>query len=148
MIKSRIRIFIVTGLITLAVGIGLFTFLRRDSVETFPATVTRDCAPWDGAAFTVRIPLKDGDAIDISIWKAPDIKFSKTFSFPDNTGQIGNAILIHPVSLPEALRGEVQFEGVSEGKVVEGGFRLKSERGGVFIGIFKAEWESLIALCG
>ena len=92
--------------------------------------------------------MDDGDVIDISIWQTPDIKFPKTFSFPDNTGQVGNAILIHQIGLPDPLTGEVWFESVSEGKVVKGRFRLKGERGEVFEGRFAAEWGSQVALCG
>ena len=146
--KSRTLFYIAIGLLIL--GIALFTFSTRtqEPVQVFPATINRDCAPWDGAAFTVRIPWKGGDVIDISIWQTPDIKFPKTFSFPDNTGQVGNAILIHQVDVLEQLTGEVWFERVSEGKVVEGGFRLKGERGEVFEGRFTAEWGSQIVMCG
>ena len=148
MMKSRTLFYIAIGLLIL--GIALFTFFNRDQepAQIFPATINRDCAPWDGSAFTVQIPMADGTVVDISIWQAPDIKFSKTFSFPDNTGQVGNAILTHPIGLPDPLIGEVWFEGVSEGKVAEGGFRLKSERGAEFNGKFIAEWGSQIMLCG
>ena len=144
------RTILIISIVLLILGIALFTFFNRDqeSAQVFPATINRDCAPWDGSAFTVRIPMDDGTVIDVSIWQAPDIKFSKTFSFPDNTGQVGNAILIHQVGLPEPLTGEVWFEGVSEEKAVEGGFRLKSEGGELFEGRFAAEWGSQIALCG
>ena len=134
----------------LILGIAIFTFSMRDQEPTqvFSATVNRDCAPWDGAAFTVQIPWHGGDIINISIWKSPDIKFPTTFSFPDNTGQIGNVILIRPVGLPDPLTGEVWFDSVSEEKVVDGGFRLKGERGDLFEGRFAAEWGSQVALCG
>ena len=148
MMKNRTSLFIAIGLLIL--GIALFTFFnqKQPPTQVFAATVNRDCAPRDGSAFRVRVPLNGGDVLDISIWQAPEIKFTKTFSFPDNTGQVGNASLIDSASSYEQLTGEVWFEGISEGQTVSGGFRLKSERGGMFIGKFKAEWGSQVALCG
>lgn len=75
--------------------------------------------------------------IIISIWQAPDINFSKTFIFPDDTGQVGNVSLWLANGEYETLSGEVRFEGVSDGKAIAGRFNLKSERGGVYVGQFK-----------
>ncbi|MEP7137104.1 MAG: hypothetical protein ABI904_19420 [Chloroflexota bacterium] len=148
MMKNRTSLFIAIGLLIL--GTSLFTFFnqKQPPTQVFAATVNRDCAPWDGSAFRVRIQLQGGDVIDVGIWQAPDIKFSKTFSFPDNTGQVGNASLIDPAGSYEQLTGEVWFDSVSEGQTVAGGFRLKGERGEVFEGRFAAEWEGQIAMCG
>ena len=148
MMKFRSWLYIIFGLLIFGFVLFIVTLQNEESEQIFPATINRDCAPWDGAAFTVRMPLNDEDVIDISIWQAPDIKFSKTFSFPDNTGQVGNASLIDPAGSYEQLTGEVWFKGVSEGQTVAGGFRLKSERGEVFEGRFAAAWEGQIALCG
>jgi hypothetical protein len=148
MMKSRTLFFIAIGLLIL--GIALFTFSarNREPVQSFPATVNRDCAPWDGSAFRVSVPMEDGTVINISIWQAPDIKFSKTFMFPDDTGQIGSASLLLANEEYETLSGEVRFEGVSEEKPLVGRFNLKSERGGMYVGQFAAEWDNQIALCG
>ena len=148
MMKSRTLFFIAIGLLIL--GIALFTFSRRNQEpeQVFPATINRDCAPWDGSAFTVSVQMDGGTVIDISIWQAPDIKFSKTFLFPDDTGQVGNASLLLANGEYEALSGEVRFEGVSQGMPIEGRFSLKSERGGVYVGRFEAEWSSQVVMCG
>jgi hypothetical protein len=148
MMKSRTLFFIAVGLLIL--GISLFTFSTRNQepAQVYPATINRDCAPWDGSAFTVSIPMSDGTVIDISIWKAPDIKLPKTFSFPDNTGQVGNAIFIHPIGLPEMLSGKVTFWRVEQGKQVEGRFELVTEARQRFEGQFRAEWGDQIVMCG
>ena len=152
MMKSRTQLFIAIGLFIL--GIALYTFLNgltRDqpSRQAFPATIQRDCAPWDGSAFTVHIPINAGTIIDISIWQTPDIQFPKTFSFPDDTGQVGNASLIHPGGLPGQLSGSMSFSGVDHpSTVVEGRFDLKNENGTQYKGTFKAEWDDQIMLCG
>ena len=150
MMRPRTTLYLLIVLFFIALG-GIFFFYslpKQESAQVFPATVNRDCAPWDGSAFTVQIPISDGMLIDISIWRSPEIKFPVTFSFPDNSGQVGNAILIHPVGLPEPLTGTVFFWRVDQESQVEGGFELRTESGNLFKGKFKAEWSDLFALCG
>ena len=148
--NSRTLFFIAISLLIL--GIALFTFSTRDQepAQVFPATVNRDCAPWDGSAFTVSIPFDSISTITISIWQAPDIKFPVTFSFPDETGQVGNATARSGSASGgyETLSGEARFESVSVDNVVEGRFNFTSEGGGQFTGKFIAEWGSEIVYCG
>ena len=86
--------------------------------------------------------------MDISIYQSPEITLPVTFSFPDETMQVGNALLLPPVGLPEELTGAVFFQGVDEGKPVEGQFNFTSGRGGHFKGKFKAAWEHKPVYCG
>jgi len=148
MMKSRTLFFIAVGLLIL--GIALFTFSRRNQepAQALSATVTRDCAPWDGSAFTVSIPMETGGVINVSIWQAPDIKLPVTFSFPDNTGQVGNASYQLASGEYEQLSGTVFFQRVAEGSQVEGKFGLVTETGQRFEGQFKAEWEDQFIICG
>ena len=148
MMKSRTLFFTAIGLLIL--GIAIFTFSTRNQApaQIFPATINRDCAPWDGSAFTVSIPMNDGTMIDISIWKAPDIKFPVTFSFPDNTDQVGNASYRLTSDKYEQLSGKVFFWHVDTGSAVEGKFELVAEAGRQFNGQFKAEWGNLVMMCG
>jgi len=148
MLKSRTLFFIAMGLLIL--GIAFFTFSARNQepAQIFAATVSRDCAPWDGSAFRVTVPLSDGTVIDIAIWQAPDINFSKTFSFPDDTGQVGNASLRSASGEYEQLSGTVFFQRVDEGSPVEGRFELVTETGQRFEGQFEAEWDNQIIMCG
>jgi len=146
--KSRTLLFIAIGLLIL--GIALFTFSRsnQESTQVFPASIVRDCAPWDGSAFTVSVQMDGGTVIYISIWQVPDIKFPKTFSFPDETGQIGIAYILPEIDPLILLNGTVMFERVQEGMPLEGRFNFTSERGGQFKGQFKAEWRNEIVYCG
>jgi hypothetical protein len=155
MMKPRTQLLIAIGLFIL--GIALYTLLNsftnsltrdRPSGQAFPATIQRDCAPWDGGAFTVHVPINAGTSIDISIWQSPDIRLPKTFSFPDDTGQVGNASLIHSVGLPEQLSGSVSFSGVDQSAVVNGKFDLRDAMGTQYKGTFKAQWDDQILLCG
>jgi len=145
----RLRILFVAALILLLLGVALFTFLNQRLPQTvFAATANRDCAPWDGTAFTVQIPLDRVDVIYISIWRAPNIRFPKAYSFPDETGQVGNVILIHPSGSPDLLMGEVWLQSVREVMPIEGRFKLTSESGVEFVGKFHAEWGNMLMLCG
>jgi len=150
MTKPRNQFFIIIGLLILLLGIAWFTFPKQDQgpAQILPASINRDCAPWDGSAFTVSIPMSDGAVIDISIYQSPDIKFPVTFSFPDETGQVGNVMVRSASGEYEALSGEARFEGVSVDNVVEGRFNFTTEGGGQFTGKFIAEWRSEIVYCG
>jgi len=136
---------------TLAIGLfALFTFSTRNQqpVQVFTATINRDCAPWDGSAFTMSISYDPGSVINISIWQSPDIKFASTFSFPDDTGRVGNAVYLSASGEYEQLSGKISFQRVEEGKPVEGTFSLMSERGEEFKGEFVAEWGNQLVMCG
>jgi hypothetical protein len=144
--KPRTQFLITIGVLIVILAIAWISFSSRDlePVQIFPATINRDCAPWDGAAFTVLIPYDSMTTISISIWQSPDIKLPVTFSFPDDTGQIGFAYL-HPEN---PLSGKVSFLRVGEAGPVEGRFDLRDENGKRFIGKFKAEWDNGTVMCG
>ena len=147
--KPRYQFLIVISLIILVLGIGLFTFSARNqaAIQVLPATINRDCAPWDGSAFTVSIPI-NGEIINISIWQSPDVPLPVTFAFPDDTGQIGNAYILPELDPLEELTGKVTFWHVEKGIPVEGQFDFVTESGKQFKGKFKAEWGNQIVMCG
>ena len=148
--KPRTQFLIAIGVMILIFAITWVSFSRRDqeSAQTLQATINRDCAPWDGSAFTVSVPLMDGTIIYISVWQSPDIKLPARFSFPDETGQVGNAYILPELDPLQQLSGEVFFWRVDEASPVEGEFNLKDESGKQFNGKFKAEWGNVIAMCG
>ena len=148
MMKSRTLFLIAIGVLIL--GIALFTFSARNQepAQIFPATVSRDCAPWDGSAFTVSIRYDPTTTITILIWQSPDIKIPTTFTFPDDTGQVGTAYILPELDPLQQLRGTIFFWQVEEGRPIGGRFELVTEAGQRFEGQFKAEWENQMALCG
>jgi hypothetical protein len=148
MMNIRTQFYIAISLLALGMVWYILAVQSLGTAPTFPATVNRDCAPWDGSAFTVRIPWNKGDVINVSIWQAPDIKFSATFSFPDDTGQVGNASYQFASGEYEQLSGIVFFWRVDRESPVEGWFKLFAEQGQHFDGQFKAEWENQVILCG
>ena len=148
--KPRTQFLIGVGLLALILGITWYSFSRRNQepAQIFPSTVSRDCAPWDGSAFTVSVPMDDGGVISISIWKSPDIKLPVTLSFPDNTGQVGNATYQSLSNEYKQLNGKVFFWRVDAESPIEGEFDLMYENGQQFKGKFKAEWENSVMMCG
>lgn len=147
--SPRNQFLLTIAILTLIAGISLFTFLTRDREPdlVFPASIDRDCAPWDGAAFTVSIPIEEA-VIKISIYQSPDIMFPVTFSLPDDTMRAGNALLLLPEGLPEQLTGKVSFQRVEQGITVEGWFDFVTNAGGQFKGMFIAEWGNDVIYCG
>jgi len=145
---SRTQFFIAIGLLIL--GMVLFTLSTRNQEPTqvFPATVNRDCAPWDGAAFTVSFRYDSITTITISIWQSPSFTFPVTFSFPDGSMRVGIAYSLMELDPLEELTGKVTFLRVEAGSPVEGEFNLRTQRGKQFKGKFVAEWGNQIAMCG
>jgi hypothetical protein len=105
------RIFLSVLLILLLISVSAIWFFRRADIESpaqvFPATVERDCAPWDGSAFTVSIPWRDGSSVSISMYRSPDIKLPSHYAFPDEAMSEGNVYLRTPEGSLETLTGEV-----------------------------------------
>lgn len=143
MMKPRILVFITVMLLNI-----ILATRDQTTAQVSPAIINRDCAPWDGAAFRIVIPLSDGTIIDISIWQSPDINFPATFSFPDHTGQLGNVLLLRQVGLPEELSGDVFFKQVHQDDSTEGYFELAAQAGQRLAGKFIAEWGNEIVYCG
>ena len=149
--KSRVFLYVALGLLLLIALGSTWFFYQDDSqgpLQVFPATINRDCAPWDGSAFTVSIPLHDRSSMAISIYRSPDLKLPASFSFPDESMRDGIALLLLPVGTPEQLIGRVWFQRVEYGMAVEGRFRFRSESGEEFEGRFVAEWGDGITFCG
>jgi hypothetical protein len=147
--KPRAQFLVIVGISILFLGSAYYMYSNqtREPLPVFAATIRYDCAPWDGAAFTVSIPLDEG-VIDISIYQSPGLFLPERFLFPDTTGRIGNALLLLSAGVPEELSGEVSFQSVAQENPVEGEFDLRTETGGQFRGKFVAEWDNHPVLCG
>ena len=148
--KSRTQLFVVISLLTLILGIALFTFSTRNQepAQVFPASINRDCAPWDGSAFTMSFRYDPVTTITVSIWQSPDIKFPTTFTFPDETGQVGYAYILPELDPLEQLTGKVTFWRVEQGIPIEGEFNFMTVSGKQFKGKFIADWGNEVVYCG
>src|SRR5689334_8915421 len=129
--KSRILPSGIIIVLILFVLVLWLTYTAGDQGNTMvlDAIVNRDCAPWDGSAFTVSIAYDPISSIEVSIWQSPNIKGAVTFFFPDKTGSVGNAIYRSQFGLTQPLKGKVFFSSVSQENPIEGDFNLLAETG-------------------
>jgi hypothetical protein len=150
--KSRTLLIAVFGVLVIALVIGGLGFMKGNSPSTpvIAATVDIDCGPADGPAFTISIPVEGapGSMIMISIWQTPDFKLPVAFSFPDETGQVGNASYRLASGSSEQLSGQVSLKQVDQANPIEGQFDLTSESGEQFSGRFQANWGLMTIPCG
>jgi len=147
--KPRTQFLIIVGLLIIVLGSAYYVYSNRaqEPLQVFAATIRRDCAPWDGSAFTVSMPIEDG-IIDVSIYQSPEMSFQAAFSFPDATGTTGIALLRLPAGVPEELSGKVSFQSVTGESPVEGEFDFGTKTGRQFKGRFIAQWRNEPILCG
>lgn len=147
--KPRTLLYTLIG--SLALVIIFWIYSTTQTVQTdvvFEATVNRDCAPWDGMAYTITIPDQTVSGIVVSIWKSPDFHFPVTYSFPDSSGRVGTAIHRSAYGSSQQVNGKITLQPFEAGSPIEGRFNFTSEDGKQFNGNFKAEWGNQIALCG
>jgi hypothetical protein len=150
--RSRSLLYLLIVLLFVALGGIWYRYFASTEgpSKIFPAEVNRDCAPWDGAAFTVAVQYDPVTVIYITIWQTPDIRFRTTFPMPDDVEaeQDGYAYILPEVGPYLPLNGEVSFQRVDVGMPLEGGFNFTSETGGQFEGRFIAEWGDQVVYCG
>jgi hypothetical protein len=127
---------------------------RAPAQPALYAEIVQDCAPWDGAAFTVAIQLVPGvkqlkpPVLHISIWQAANLPSGGRFQFPDATGRVGAVYPDPPAKSLTTFRGDVSFRSVVQGKDVEGQFDLVDSLGKRYSGKFLAKWNGRFAICG
>lgn len=153
MTRRRLWIPLTIGMLILILGSIILSLQARDAVppQVFSAIINRDCAPWDGSAFTITIPLQGApshSAISISIWQSPNIAFPASFNFPDESGQTGSAVYRSAPDTWEQLQGKVSFRRVQPGDPVEGFFSFSTKGGEIFEGRLVATWGDQIVYCG
>jgi hypothetical protein len=148
--KTRNRLLFALFLTGLLLGITWIARLAREQESSlaWKATINRDCAPWDGSAFTISIPYESGSEIRISIWQAPDIKWPVRFILPDQNGRLGNAVILTRSGAATTLHGSILLRRVIEGIPAVGEFDFLTPGGGRIGGKFTAEWGDSLALCG
>ncbi len=148
--KSQPSLYLLIVLLLIALGGIWYVYNLPEPLpaRTFPATIVRDCAPWDEIAFTVSFRYDAITTITIFIWQSPNFTFPVTFSFPDETGRLGLAYSVMELDPLEELTGEVWFKRVEQGTPVEGNFAFSSPNGKQYEGQFIAEWGNQVVYCG
>lgn len=120
-----------------------------------PATVRPDCAPWDGPAFTITVPLarrstEPTTILTIAIWEPADGRTPLSFVFPRDGARAQGSVTLQPrPGVSGLLSGQVRFRSLNSRQPVEGSFDLVSKGGEIIRGTFRARWEfGQRMLCG
>lgn len=126
----------------------------RASAAPDNAVIYFSAAPWDGAAYEIRIPLEKtkeapNPVIRINIWGNPEFPGPKTIRFSgkeDSSGGpskgIGRASF-QPIldnSWPEDLAGSISFKNLRQEHAVIATYELTTSKGKKFKGEFRAIW--------
>ncbi|MGB7563382.1 MAG: hypothetical protein WBM08_01380 [Prochlorococcaceae cyanobacterium] len=144
----------VAGLLALELPTDLLASPSKQprTATPLPAQIFHDCAPWDGAAFMVSVPMparanRPPSVLSISIWKGPNLAEPSQFNFPADA-RIGSVTLQPRPGLDGLVRGRISFRSVLPSQPVLGNFDLVSPKGEVVQGHFRATWVRRQALCG
>lgn len=118
-----------------------------------PAVAWRDCAPWDGAAFTVAVGRPGQKDVDraqpwlrIAIWHEASIRNPVTYRFPDTDGKTG-AVQYGGTAFP-SVTGTVSFTRAVFGDDLDGSFAFVAPDGQKIVGRFHGRWSPDVAVCG
>jgi len=108
------------------------------------------CAPWDGLAVAVMIPItlesKDDTVAYINLWDPKTLdNLPRTFNFPDKSGHLGNTLLnpnIKNLTNPryEKPTATVIITSYQPGKYVDGEIELVLSNGKIIKQHFHAPW--------
>jgi len=142
------RMVVFESLAVCALALSSCSAPAAQNQQPLPAVINADCAPWDGASFTISIPMDTGRLVTISIYQAPDIPRRVTFTLPDASGRVGNAVYRPEFGPDEPVRGTLVFQGVASGVPVEGEIDIESAGGFRYHGPIRATWGQTQAMCG
>ena len=143
------------GIASVAVGLLAAVTVARAAQEPrlSPAIAWRDCAPWDGPAFTVAVGREGATSVDparpwlrISIWQEAGTRHGVTYRFPDTTQKLG-AVEYGGTAFP-SVNGTVTFPSAVSEEVVAGSFDFMTPDGRHLAGRFRGGWRPVAALCG
>ena len=149
------------GPLTRAIFIALAanTCRAADQGELTPypyAYARRDCAPWDGPAFSV--VLTDTPAqpdslttsfLRIAVWRGIESAIGRTLAWEGTTSQVGTASRCQADGrCEEASRGEIRVEWRTADSLLGGEFRVDFGRTRSERGRFTAAWVPDRVMCG
>ncbi len=147
----------VGGLLALGLSTNLLASPGQQpgSATPLPAQIWNDCAPWDGPAFTITVPLARRSAeaptiLTIAIWEPADGRTPLSFVFPRDGARAQGSVTLQPrPGVSGLMSGQVRFRSLHSRQPVEGSFDLVSKGGEIVRGTFRARWvDGQRVLCG
>lgn len=145
------RVWMAAGLVLACAACGAAPPTRPEVVAT--ARIARTCAPWDGAAFTVSVPMSDGidaaalPALRLMVWSAPQFERGQTVVFADGDDRTGAAQYAESEDSAMPLTGEATFRQAADGSI-EGTLHLKAADGRRFERRFRGRLDPGAVMCG
>jgi hypothetical protein len=120
-----------------------------------PALAWPDCAPWDGAATRIVIPLSAGDDrasqvdLTLALYEAPQAIRGKSWTISESSAN-QLSVSLCPAGGPcrYATAGWIRVESGSEGSDIRGQYRVTLSDGQVLNGRFSAPLQQRVQLCG
>lgn len=148
---ASLRVWTGAALVLMCAACGAAPPTRPEAVAT--AQIARTCAPWDGAAFTVSVPLgNDADpaalpALQLSVWSSPQFDGERKIVFAEGDDRTGAASYAETVERATPLTGEATFRQAADGSI-EGTLRLKAADGRRFERRFRGRLGDRAVMCG
>lgn len=145
------RVWMAAGLVLACGACGAGQSTRPEAVAV--ARIARACAPWDGAAFSVSVPLREGadatalPALRVRVWSPPRFEHARTVVFGDGDDRTGVAQYAESEDRAMPLTGEATFRQAADGGI-EGTLRLKAADGRRFERRFRGPLDPGQVMCG
>jgi len=145
------RVWLGAGLVLACGACGAGQSTRPEAVAV--ADIARACAPWDGAAFSVSVPLREGadpaalPALRVMVWSPPRFERERTVVFADGDDRTGVAQYAESEDRATPLTGEATFRQTADGGL-EGTLRLKAADGRRFERRFRGRLDDRRVMCG
>jgi len=145
------RVWLGAGLVLACGACGAGQSTRPEAFAV--ADVARACAPWDGAAFSVSVPLREGadpgalPALRVMVWSPPQFEHERTVVFADGDDRTGVAQYMEAEDRATPLTGEATFRQAADGGI-EGTLRLKAADGRRFERRFRGRLDDRMVMCG
>lgn len=138
------------ALVSACAACGTAPSMRPETIAA--AHIARTCAPWDGAAFSVSVPVGHGvdpaalPALQLSVWSSPQFDGERTVVFADGDDRAGLAFHVETPERTTPLTGEVTFRQAADGGI-EGTLRLKDADGRRFERRFRGRLDGGAVMC-
>lgn len=145
------RVWLGAGLVLACGACGAGQTTRQEAVAV--AHIARTCAPWDGAAFSVSVPLREGadpgalPALRVMVWSPPRFEHARTVVFADGDNRTGVAQYAESEERATPLTGEATFRQAADGGI-EGTLRLIAADGRRFERRFRGPLDPGVVMCG
>lgn len=135
-------------------AIALTAAAATAKIDATPAIINLSEAPWDGASYSLQIPLPKSDeaaapVLRVDLWDRPEFSKKTVVRFTGKedpgggpgrgAGRVAYQAVLNQ-TFPERASGVITFKSLKRGTPVEGSYDLVTVKGRKFMGKFVAAW--------